>query len=93
MDYEQDFSDTKVDLGVWKRLFKYSWRNKKYLFILLIRQIITALADIAYPLLQKYAVDNFALKGVTEGLWIFGIVYALTVILQASSSPYSFGEV
>ncbi len=85
MDYEQDFSDTKVDLGVWKRLFKYSWRNKKYLFILLIGQIITALADIAYPLLQKYAVDNFALKGVTEGLFIFGIVYALTVILQASS--------
>ena len=59
MDYELDFSESKVDLKIWKRLVAYGWRNKNLLFILIFGQLITALVDIAYPLMQQYAIDHF----------------------------------
>lgn len=85
MDYEQDFTESKVDLGIWKRLFGYGWRNKNLLFILLIGQLITALIDVSYPLMQQYAIDNFVTQNSTEGIIGFGIVYAILVILQGAS--------
>ena len=46
MDYEQDFTDSKVDLKIWKRLIGYSFRNWKLLLILLVGQMVTALIRI-----------------------------------------------
>ncbi len=85
MDYEQDFTDSKVDLKIWKRLIGYSFRNWKLLLILLVGQMVTALVDISYPLMQKYAIDNFAVAGNTSGIPVFGIMYALLVLVQAAS--------
>ncbi|MBP3940164.1 MAG: ABC transporter ATP-binding protein [Christensenellaceae bacterium] len=85
MDYELDFSESKVDLKIWKRLVAYGWRNKNLLFILIFGQLVTALVDIAYPLMQQYAIDHFVVGKTTEGILGFALLYALLVILQGSS--------
>ena len=80
---EQEF-DQKVDLSIWKRLFRYALRYRK-LFIGLIAVLIgVAGIDLIYPLLSKYAIDTFVVPSITVGIVPFAIVYILCVILQGT---------
>ncbi|MEG1559730.1 MAG: ABC transporter ATP-binding protein [Clostridia bacterium] len=78
---EQDY-DKKVDLNIWKRLWRYAMRYKGLVFLLITVLILVALCDLAYPLLSKYAIDNFVEPRTTEYLWVFIVVYLLIVVFQ-----------
>lgn len=82
---EQDYEkDTKVDLSIWKRLFRYVFRYKKATVALILCNIGIAIVDIIYPLMSSYAIDNFVEKGTTHGLGWFIPVYLGLVALQSS---------
>ena len=36
-----------------------------------------------YPQLSRYAIDHFIEGGTTEGLWLYGLVYAALVVVQS----------
>ena len=81
---EQDFEkDKKVDLKIWKRLVRYAWRYKKTVIFLIATLIAVALVDIAYPLMSRYAINNFVEKGTTEGLVYFCVTYVVLVAFQS----------
>ncbi len=83
---EQDFErDEKVDLAIWKRLFRYVLRNKKAVAFSIATNMAIALVDIAYPLMSRYAIDNFVEKGTTEGLGLFIALYLALVVIQSFS--------
>ena len=86
MDNEQDFQGQKVDLKLWKRLFGYALRNKKQLTLIILSLVFVAVIDALYPFLTRYAIDTFVNPGgtpTTDGIWLFGAIYAVLVIAQS----------
>ncbi len=55
---EEDFKDVKFDVSVWRRIVTYMKPIRKDVFIALIAVIIIALADVTYPLLNRYGIDT-----------------------------------
>ena len=83
---EQDYEkDVKVDMSIWKRLFRYVLRYKKTAAMLVAWNIIMAIIDIIYPIMSQYAIDNFIANGTTSGIGWFIVVYLLLVACQGLS--------
>ena len=72
---EQDFTNERVDPKLWKRLYAYAWRNKKTFLSTIACLIFVSLVDSLYPLLANYAVDRFIVPGISDGVWLFLLVY------------------
>jgi len=73
----------RFDPKVWKKLLPFLkpflWR-----FVLVCAvTILVALIDIAIPLFQRYAVNNFIVPRSTEGLGPYAVLYLLMIALQA----------
>ena len=45
--------------------------------------LVVAGIDLAYPQFSRYAIDHFIEGGTTEGLWLYGLVYAALVVVQS----------
>ena len=81
---EKDFErDRKVDLSIWKRLFRYVLLNRKACMLSIIANMSIALIDIVYPLMSRYAIDHFIGEGTTQGLPWFIALYLILVSAQA----------
>lgn len=72
-----------IDLALWKDLFRYIKPYKKRIIFLIIVMIGSGGIDVIFPLMTKYAIDNYITKGVFSGLWGFAGVYGGLVALQA----------
>ncbi|HHY78058.1 MAG TPA: ABC transporter ATP-binding protein [Clostridiales bacterium] len=79
---EQDYNKG-FDFTLWRKLFKYIAPYKKNVIWLAV--IMTGIAgiDVIFPLMTRYAIDNFVAKGSVEGLWGFAAVYGLLVLIQS----------
>lgn len=75
----------KFDIKVWKKLLPFAAGHKKAIIIALVANFICALVDVALPLFQRYAVDNFIGKGQKEGLIPFAAIYFITTVFQVIS--------
>ena len=49
----------KLDLQIWKKIFKVMFTDKKTTILLVLFVILLGLIDTFYPLLNKYAMDTF----------------------------------
>lgn len=79
---EQDYSK-RLDFKLWKKLFQYSRPYKKLMIILMFVMICVGSIDAAFPLMSKYAIDNFIAGGNLKGLETFALFYGAMVIVQA----------
>ncbi len=87
---EEEFErDEKVDLSLWKRLFRYVFHYRKTAILLMITNVMIALIDIAYPLMSRFAIDHFIMQGTTKGMGLFIPAYLLLVLCQ-SAGVYFF---
>lgn len=73
----------KLDIGIWRRLFKYLSDFKRGLILLALLMMIVAGIDAIMPLMTRYAIDNFIVKKTTSGLTKFAIVYFCIFSFQA----------
>jgi len=73
----------KIDIGIWRKLFKYLSEFKKGLIFLSFLMVGVAGIDVVMPLLTRYAIDNFIVKKTTEGLTTFAVVYFCIIVFQA----------
>ncbi len=58
---EKDFSES-FSFGIWKKILKRVIKRKKALVLMLLFVSCLALLDILYPLMNKYAIQNFFSK-------------------------------
>ena len=79
---EQDFTNERVDPKLWKRLYAYAWRDKKTFLSTIGCLLFVALADSLYPLLTNYAVDRLIIPGISDGAWLFMLVYVALAFSQ-----------
>lgn len=56
---------------------------KGMLILMIFALILTAAIDIALPLFQRYAIENFIEADTTDGLWIYAAVYLMVILLQS----------
>ena len=81
---EKDYTKS-FDLSIWKKLGPFLKPFKSLMVLILAGNIFCALIDIALPLFQRYAIDNFIEKRTTDGLWQFALFYVVAILLQAIS--------
>ncbi len=71
----------KIDLGVWKKIFKILIKDKKIIVQMIIAVILLAANDLVYPLLNKYALEHYFNDSPDFSTkWIFIAAYAFIAI-------------
>ncbi|MCT4564722.1 MAG: ABC transporter ATP-binding protein/permease [Maledivibacter sp.] len=79
---EQDYNKG-FDLNVWKKLLQFTKPYKKNMGLIGVMMTILAAVDVAFPMLTKYAIDNFIVPQKLEGLRGFIWWYVLLVVFQS----------
>ncbi len=79
---DKDKSTEKIDIGIWRKLFKYLSEFKNGLMFLAFLMVGVAGIDVVMPLLTKYAIDNFIVKKTIDGLTTFALVYFCVIVFQ-----------
>lgn len=73
----------KIELNIWKNFLIYLKPYKGTFLLLTSIMVILGLLDSIFPLLTKYAIDNFVEKNNIAGIEKFGLIYLLAVIALA----------
>ena len=69
----------KIDLGVWKKIFKILIKDKKIIVQMIIAVILLAANDLVYPLLNKYALEHYFNDSPDFSTkWVFIAAYAFS---------------
>ncbi len=70
----------KVDRGIWVQMFHYFSEFKKDFIILCFFMIALATTDIAFPLLTRYAIDEYVANKNLEGLTLIAVIFLILAI-------------
>lgn len=84
MEKDETITD-KLNVSVWKDFFKYLKPYKKQFITLIVMMVAVGSLDAMFPLLSKYAIDNFVEKRTTVGLGPFAIIYFALATISAFS--------
>jgi len=80
---EEDYS-AQLDLGLWRKLFAYTRPYRRAVVGLCAAGVVTALADTAFPLLTRAAIDEVLEHGVSARLVSYAVAWgAITLVLAA----------
>lgn len=74
---EEDYTDSKFDIAVWKKIFTFIRPYRKHLIIGMLAAIGLAIIDTIQPLFSKYAIDQIIANGSIKDLPIFMTLYML----------------
>ncbi|MEG0091373.1 MAG: hypothetical protein RSA20_06100, partial [Oscillospiraceae bacterium] len=85
MEEEYTLAD-RFSLKEWKRIFAFLVPYKAAITVLIASAVITALFEAVFPLMTKYAINNFIDKKTVEGLVGFTGVFILFTVLQGIGS-------
>ena len=66
---------------LWLQLWGYARRYPQDLTYIIVFALITAAAEVFYPLITRMVVDSVAAKEPLAALWKYGIYYALTTVV------------
>ena len=64
------------------RLIPYIKQYMPKITLMIVLGVLSSLADSAYPLFNRYALDNFVAKGTTEGIKGFVLLYVGMLVLK-----------
>lgn len=81
-EFKEEVYSKEFNLKLWKKLYKYLIPHKKVLLILALVMIAVGAIDAVFPVMNKYAVDNFIVKGRLNGLSVFACTYGGLVLIQ-----------
>ncbi|MDD6031936.1 MAG: ABC transporter ATP-binding protein [Oscillospiraceae bacterium] len=70
------------ELRTWKRLLPFFKPFKRLFAVIILMNLLCACVDIALPLFQRVAIDNFIEANTSEGLWLFALIYGVTICAQ-----------
>jgi ATP-binding cassette subfamily B protein len=78
-----------VRLDLWKRLFGFALGYRKEIWLLAIGGFVTALMEIAYPLLAKLVVDDVEQNGMDAAFGMWGAIYlGCNVVIAISGATF-----
>lgn len=83
--FNEDSFNSGMDLHLWRKLFSYALHYRREVIILAICAFLTAIAEIAFPLITKSVIDTVAADGQDADLSKYAALYgAFTLLLGLS---------
>ena len=83
---EKEYTEEKIDVTLWKKIIKILMEHKKNVFMLILFNIFIAGTDVLFPLLNRSAINDFAInKGQGASLTTFCIIYICAIIFKSFS--------
>jgi ATP-binding cassette subfamily B protein len=79
---EQEYTQP-FNMDLWKKLIRYAWPYRRDLLLLAAIMAASGGIDAVFPLMNRYAVDNFIVPGKLDGLWIFALINVMLISIQA----------
>lgn len=87
--FNEDSFNDGMDLHLWRKLLSYALHYRKEVIILATCAFLTAIAEIAFPLITKGVIDTVAADGMDADLSQYAILYgAFTLLLGLSVSGF-----
>ena len=88
-NFDDGFDDVaaarRMNVDLWRQLFRYAQRYPRELKLLALFAFITACMEVAYPLLTKGVVDEVEAQGAGAELWPWAVAYLLVSITIAGA--------
>lgn len=85
MSYDEQEYTKSFDIKIWKKVLPFLKPFRKVVWMVILLNLFCSAVDIALPLFQRYAIDNFIETGSIQGLPIFAVVYLVVITLQTAS--------
>lgn len=85
MSYDEQEYTKSFDIKIWKKVLPFLKPFRKIVWMVILLNLFCSAVDIALPLFQRYAIDNFIETGSTKGLPVFALVYLVVIALQTIS--------
>lgn len=85
MSYDEQEYTKSFDIKIWKKVLPFLKPFRKVVWIVILLNLFCSAVDIALPLFQRYAIDNFIETGSLQGLPIFAVLYLVVIALQTAS--------
>lgn len=79
---EHENQSTRFDPAVWRKLGPFVRPYRKLIATVGLLMTVIAGVDIAIPLFQRYAIDNFITPQTTKGLALFAALYTTVLLVQ-----------
>lgn len=79
---EQDYTKS-FDAGLWRRIFRFAFRHKKHLFLLIGSNLLLSGLDALMPILSMYAIDTFIVGRDLSTFGPYMVVYIGIVLIFA----------
>lgn len=70
----------KIQINIWKDFLKYLKPYKNQFMMITVMMVFLGILDTIFPLMTKYAIDNFVEKRSIVGIGKFGLIYFITVV-------------
>jgi len=83
--FDEARSSAAMQISLWRRLFTFTLPYKAELWVLVVAGSVTALMEMAYPLITKWLIDDVDANGKEADLFFWAIVYLGTCFLMAVS--------
>jgi ATP-binding cassette, subfamily B, bacterial len=80
--FQEESYNKRYDFELWKKLLIYVKPYKHLIFLLTFVMIAVGCVEATFPLMTKYAIDNFIVKGSLIGIESFLIKYCFLIIIQ-----------
>jgi ATP-binding cassette, subfamily B, bacterial len=81
---EEDVFSSRLDLQLWKRVFRHAIPYKHLLIPLFVAAIVIALCDASFALVTRWVIDDVMEQGAATNFWPHALVYfGLTLIFPA----------
>jgi len=81
--FEEKEYSKRFDLALWKKLLKFCIPYKKKMILLGFFMLALAGVDVLFPLMSRYAIDNYVIPGNTDGIMWYGLIFLGLVAVQA----------
>ena len=83
--FDEARSSAAMQLSLWRRLFTFTLPYKAELWVLVVAGSVTALMEMAYPLITKWLIDDVDANGKEADLFFWAMVYLGTCFFMAVS--------
>ncbi|MFP4105873.1 MAG: ABC transporter ATP-binding protein [Phycisphaerae bacterium] len=76
---EEEFSG-KIDLRVWLKIFRTSPQNRKYIYLMAVLAVFTAIFDVSFTLITRALINDIDRRGTDVNVWVYGAGYLALVV-------------
>ena len=88
-NYDDGFDELRssatMQISLWRRLFTFTLPYKAELWVMVVAGSVTALMEMAYPLITKWLIDDVDANGQEADLFFWAMVYLGTCLFMAVS--------